>query len=196
VPTSGTTEQKEAYRAAWEARAPKQSSWWNRSYSKFQWDLAGFKMNLVPVHMLEPWDEVRNYRGKAGTMWNMLFSNDNPLHYQIERLLAFIKQDMGGDIDSEPLLLIGDMNTPKSALGINTVAYNLLDADLDDVFPGTPPTFPAFSAESRQQPPFTYSLVKIDHAFHNKKVQPLAAAALTLRGSDHYPIYVIVQPTR
>lgn len=193
-PTRESSIEQDLYKQDWVTRAPKQSKWWDRPYSRFRWDIAGYRMNLVPVHLLEPWDKIYERKGDWETWKDMMFGRDNPLYYSVERLMEKMRADLGGDLDSEPLLVIGDINVPRKVFQIRTKVYERIDDELDDVFPGDPSSFPAFSSPLRQEPPFKYSMVKLDHAFHNKLVRPRGAAVLPLRGSDHYPIYVVVEP--
>ena len=49
-------------------------------------------------------------------------------------------------------------------------------------------TFPTPSAPVRY-----YPQMQLDHGFHSESLDVRAAEALPMKGSDHYPIYFVIQ---
>lgn len=44
-----------------------------RSYQRVTFEFAGRKINLVPVHAVDPWPEMRGERGLIRTGLNLIF---------------------------------------------------------------------------------------------------------------------------
>ena len=81
---------------------------------------------------------------------------------------------------------------------MRSTVYRTLTAQLHDAFDlltrniplGFNETFPARCSDSSGHfPPF-----KIDHSLLSSQVKSRAAEVLELYGSDHYPLYVVVEP--
>jgi endonuclease/exonuclease/phosphatase (EEP) superfamily protein YafD len=127
-------------------------------------------------------------------MWREMVSGEqNPLLFQTRRLISFLERDFGVDFKDEPVLVIGDFNFPKSLLGVETRGHEVLhEKGLFEAFRGAPDTFPARSSNEFGKGPFKYGRVKLDHAFVSPGVTITAAEVLPLKGSDHYPIYVVL----
>jgi endonuclease/exonuclease/phosphatase family metal-dependent hydrolase len=196
-PTSQTAEQQETYRQNWIKRFPETESWWNRPYLKLDIDYQGRQIGFVAVHMLEPWLEIRQAKGSASVVEQMFLGKNNPLAYQIERLKNEMRADFGTPIRNRPVMLIGDFNSIQGGhFGFDeTECYKLLVNGMENVFMREPKSFPAASAPDAHQEPFkTIGGIKIDHAFVAGGLSPVGAAVIPIRGSDHYPIYVIARP--
>ncbi len=90
--------------------------------------------------------------------------------------------------------MIGDFNVPKSLFGITPSMYKLLAQGFSEAHFGNPDTFPTPSTASTVPGFLQHVAVKIDHALMNEKLERVGAWPIQLKGSDHYPIYVVVKP--
>lgn len=159
-----------------------------RSYQRITLEFAGKKINIVPVHAVDPWPEMRGDRGLLRTGLNLLFSEQNANYIQTGFLRRALYLDVLQNQTGEATLLLGDFNIPNHFLGVVPRAYARLESGLS-VIPlngKTKHTFPAASCFHYKKMP----KLQIDHAF----VSSLQGTAVgTIRGemgSDHFPIQV------
>lgn len=163
-------------------------------------------VSLVPVHLLQPWSIISDQHSfrllaylEIGSA--LFYSASNPLRYQIEHLRHFLERDFG-NFNQDAVVLFGDFNLPRnfaemlslwfenedvpSFLHKKSTLFEFLKKGLVDLFEkNSKPTFPTLFSKS-----FGYiPQVQIDHAFSSTHLSP-STEVLTLRGSDHYPIYI------
>jgi hypothetical protein len=207
-----TPEEREANRQLWNRQHP-ESRGFDRPYLRYESSWRGKPLNLVFEHLADPWPFVReNLRqsnpgwlahvpfisGSLESLWasaktgaDVFFKEDSPLFVQARELLGKLTRDFGPDLRGASLVLTGDLNAPS-----RSTVHRLLTTKLKDSFgavtrniPFSDASFPATCAETYGHfPPF-----KIDHSLLSR-MRSNAAEVLYLHGSDHYPLYVIVEP--
>ncbi len=187
---------KEDYLKEWKDHTPHEVRFWDRSYNIVTLQLKGKEYNIVPLHLLEPWLAYNIRYGNLGVIKSFLVGGNNPLRHQIINLREKLKRDFGNDMNSAPLLVIGDLNTPDSFKGIPSKLYREMSDGLKNIMPGSPyndVTFPSQSSDAVKSSPFDKISVAIDHALVNSKLTWGGRAVLHLKGSDHYAIYLVIQ---
>ena len=161
------------------------------------------KVNIVPVHLLQPWSMLKkNLEGIYGndrlgrlraffeTAAAVLLEKDNPLVRQAQSLSKYLDADFGKNRDREPVVMLGDFNVPQGVGPVTTRGYEVLIQGLKAAFKDTTPTFPAKSAAISKE----VRKIHLDHAFVSSLIKKTHAMVLYLKGSDHYPIMVSVEP--
>jgi endonuclease/exonuclease/phosphatase (EEP) superfamily protein YafD len=181
------------YQDEWHKKSPSEARYWDRSVQLLAYQYAGKKYVLAPVHLLEPWAAIATSGSKAEKLKNIVFDNNNPLKHQVDHLRNVLKYKIG---NVENVVLIGDFNIPSRFYGLTPSIYNFLTAGFKEVFSGNPNTFPAKSAGDRVHGIFKALSIKIDHTFIGNGIDRIEADVLHLKGSDHYPIYVVVAPKK
>jgi len=157
-----------------------------RPYLRLKFKEKNKVYNIIPVHLCQPWEEVEQEKSIVSAALASFFDTNNPLFYQLQRLTWEMKNDLGTPIDSAAVVL-GDFNFPKKYF-IKSVSYEYITQILKDAFTDNPASFPTPSDEK-----WYYPSMKIDHAFVSDSIQTLSAHVLSLRGSDHYPEYIVVK---
>jgi len=182
---------------------------YTRTYLRFSYHFLGKTYHIVPVHLLQPWQDIKfsefqtpsipvfgesvrsvfnAYEKTFGTGLKILGDDSNPLYSQLVRLCGRVKSDLGDNFNLSPeqkVLLMGDFNYPRN-IGIYSIGFRYMKNFLQDAFSVHDNTFPtASSGES-------YPAMKIDHAFING-LTAHEARVLPLSGSDHFPIYVVIE---
>jgi len=158
-----------------------------RMFASFNVNVNGKIIQLVPTHLFDIWRKFGEVKGKVATAEEILVGKNNPLEYQLIRFRALLDSQLAAALTS-PTIVIGDFNIPKYLMGLHPRMYNLLKGDMEDVSSFNPTTFPAKSADERNH----YPLMNIDHAFLAGQIQSSKFVVLPLKGSDHYPLYLIV----
>ena len=168
---------RKAYREAWiskDARAEE----YDRPYLVYQFDVNGKSINVIPIHLLNPWFRYIEKSGKALTGLRFFWDTDNPLYNQLRTLTQNYTRDFAGR--REPVVILGDFNFPIKALGMNTLFRLKLNfVGLREQIGNSPVTFPSFG-------------LKIDHVFTNKYANVKEAEVLEWTGSDHFPVRVVI----
>lgn len=160
------------------------------------------KVNIVPVHMLQPWslvkeelekkygnDRTGRLRAFFETVNAVLLEKDNPFVRQAQSLSEQLDIDFGKKRDREALVMLGDFNVPKGVGPVTARGYKILVQGLKAAFDGSTPTFPAKSAAISKD----VRKLQLDHAFVSKLIAERSAEVQYLKGSDHYPIMVTVK---
>lgn len=195
-PIRATSRETESYRQDWLKIDPDWVKYWDRSFAYYSVFLPGTVLNVVPVHLCSPWQSVHKKLGNWKTFRTIMAAHDNPLLHQLERMQAILKQDFGNDMNKEAMILMGDFNVPVSVpipiLGGKPKMYKLLQGPLEDVLDSDDDTFPTKSTQHDQTGIFKDNEVQLDHVFHNKKIKSMRAEVMHFKGSDHYPILMIV----
>jgi endonuclease/exonuclease/phosphatase family metal-dependent hydrolase len=163
-----------------------------RAYVRITLQLMDDPIDLVLVHFENPWREIRArasnpVEAAAVLQWGL----DHPIATQLRDLAALIQ----GDSTGHPRVVLGDFNLPRwfipgaGPTASYALAIELLGQDALRTSTGSVPfTFPSLSAPERRQEPLNHLQVAIDHAFISHHFNSLRGGALSIRGSDHYPI--------
>jgi endonuclease/exonuclease/phosphatase family metal-dependent hydrolase len=209
-----TTAEKLVNRDSWIKNFPSAAGF-DRPYLRYETAFRGRTVNLVVEHLANPWPGIQQAKREALPGWltgaplvgpllsrvcaaaltgqDIFFDDDSPLSIQANELHEKLIRDFGPGIDAAPVLLTGDLNAPtKSSV------HRLLTRKMGDAFgpvtrriPNAQSSFPASCAASHG----AFPELKIDHALISRKMKSPLAQVLRLHGSDHYPFYVIVEPT-
>ena len=160
-----------------------------RLFASFDINVNGKNIQLIAVHIFDVWRRYSAVNGKARTAQEIVFGNKNPLENQLIRFKGLLDEKLiSPSGERPPSIIIGDFNIPKRLLGFQPLMYRGLKQNLVEVFQKNPISFPAKSADERGH----YPKMLIDHAFLSGAIQSDAAKVLPLRGSDHYPLYMIL----
>ncbi|MCA9668372.1 MAG: endonuclease/exonuclease/phosphatase family protein [Myxococcales bacterium] len=194
VPAGADAKTAEAYRADW--RSFRGEKGFPRRYIRLtvKHPQTGKAIDILPIHTAQPWDRYTEQAsvkalGKARVAYELLAGGNNPLMHQLRRLRGKLERDYGKDLDRKPMLMLGDFNLPRGRFGIRSRAYRLTRRNLSDAFTHWAPSWPASTAGEYKG----YPKLKIDHAFTGGDLSARAAEVLPIKGSDHYPIYVVVE---
>lgn len=183
-----------AYRGIWKDVADER--FFDRTFLDYEVRKGGKVFHLLPLHTVQPWSAIKlawggGLLGTAATALSLLFGRTNPLVHQLSHFKQLLTQRFGTNLDHSRLVVVGDFNTlakfgPKSAR-----PYRLAAQGLSDPFAARAEraSWPATSSDAAdmQRP------MKIDHAFHSAALTADSAEVLSLPGSDHYPLYLIVR---
>ena len=93
------------------------------------------------------------------------------------------------DRSNKDRIVLGDFNLPRGAFGVPTLGYRMLTRNMKNAIQVEQPSFPAPSSTGHREPP-----MQIDHAFIHGELQSEAGTIAPLKGSDHLPLYVIIEP--
>ena len=187
-----TEAQRDHYREVW--CAPREAC--TRMFVSLDINVGGKVIQLIPIHLFDGWRKYSQLDGQMETALEILFGKDNPVAFQLSRFQALLRESLKPALDAasdpamkvRPTIVIGDFNIPKTLMNVKTRMYQNLAHNLVEVFKRNPTTFPAMSAQERGH----YPNMEIDHAFLAGKLQSRGAEVLPLRGSDHYPISLVV----
>ena len=153
-----------------------------------QLNVNGKNLKLVPIHLYDCWRKLKENIGIIRTAEQVFFGTHNPLWFQINRFRSMLEARLGNELTRGNVVVIGDFNMPKEILGVTTRGYRKISWGLTDAVPGDSPTIPSRnSPEARHFPSMA-----IDHAFVSPSIEVQEGDVLPLRGSDHYPVYVVV----
>jgi endonuclease/exonuclease/phosphatase family metal-dependent hydrolase len=86
------------------------------------------------------------------------------------------------------VIVVGDFNMPKELMGFSTLGFQKISSGLTDIIASGAPSFPSSGAVETKK----FPLMQIDHAFTSPSLSATAGEVLPLRGSDHYPLYLIL----
>ena len=153
--------------------------------------IKGKDFKLVPVHLYDCWRLMAQNVGKVETLKQILHGTDNPLWYQILRFRAALEARLGAELLKGNVVMVGDFNMPKVILGFKTLGFGKISSGLVDELAENEPTFP--SADSIEASSFLP--MQIDHGFVSAPLfsNENMGEVLQLKGSDHYPFYLILQ---
>ncbi|MCC6751235.1 MAG: endonuclease/exonuclease/phosphatase family protein [Deltaproteobacteria bacterium] len=195
APPGSSPEQAERYRQRWEAGYG-DARYFDKPYLRVGVHLPdGRRVELVPFHAIQPWDKLRQERG--GGLWgffrtslDIVFGRKNPLMNQVHALRANLAGDFGRDLSKSNVVLFGDLNFMRSALRVPTKPYRTISKGLVDPFRGRPaqPSWPSRSAGET-----SYPGLQLDQVFTSASTVMQASGVLPLKGSDHYPLMMVLQ---
>lgn len=135
---------------------------------------------VVPVHLANPWRLINKcLNSKFYTGIELIRGTDNPNYVQSRQLA----EDFEG---SSSTVLIGDFNAARSVKGITSNSYRALSSYLgNSVIESDEFTF--FDERSG------FGSYSLDHAFVSDDLSVKREMVLPFAGSDHVPIYIIVE---
>lgn len=151
-------------------------------------------VHILPLHLLQPWSAVQGNSkglaakiiGKVKVAKGLLAESENPIIYQIENLRRIFAERFGTDWKKEKVLIVGDMNLPSHLLGLPTLGFRRMSAQLDDVFAGRrSTTWPTKFSKCQT----FYNKLQIDHALTTRALRA-NGHVLPMKGSDHYGLSV------
>ena len=211
-----SSEERLEYHQFWLSRMPHQIEL-SRPFTHFIYQKNDHSpiYHLYPTHLINPWRAVNAIKNQKvekewfsdvargpRVNWNLFMefqSDDNPLYYQLSNMKTLFEASVDS-FPEEAHIFLGDFNTAsrsvpdekkvlKHLVPISSKGYRLLADDFNDLFKGERPTIPSMISDEldENKPAF-----RIDHAFANDRVRKLQSAILTMRGSDHYPIWMEV----
>jgi endonuclease/exonuclease/phosphatase family metal-dependent hydrolase len=156
-----------------------------RTVSDLRVDYLGTEISLVPVHLAQPWRQIRETSSNRATamidtLKEIFFGTSNPLFTQIKELQTWLHQQ-----SSSARVVFGDFNTPTGFLGFPTRGFRELMSEMHESLARSAISFPTPSSPLKSQ----YPSVQIDHAFVEGDVNATSAEVLPLKGSDHFPVY-------
>lgn len=121
---------------------------------------------------------------------------ENPLLHQQQRMSEILKREFGPEMDSEPMVLVGDFNIPSKVrlpiIGGTPKMFKLLQGPLSSALDKDDDTFPTRSTLHSQSDFNKKHPLQIDHVFFNRKIKGVRAEVIHLKGSDHYPLLMVI----
>ncbi len=153
---------------------------YDRPLLEFRVEKNGRVYNLSPIHLSNPWRVIHRCLGsnRAKTWFELTFGEDNSVYHQALQLVDEYS-------DSSRTILIGDFNAPKRVKVLQSMPFSILDnvfnsaiSSMDNTFYDERSGFGSFS---------------LDHAFLSEDLVVKEEMILPFAGSDHLPIYIIVE---
>ncbi len=157
---------------------------------------------LVPTHLLQPFAPLAKKRGALFAAYDLLFSSNNPMGFQISSTLRALRARYGAHLDkNEGFVFFGDLNFPASVglagtPRLTTPHYvRLLQAGLRDAFTerDDAPTFPTEEAPEAQRLLYQLNPLHLDHVFTSARATATQPEIPHLLGSDHSPLFFIAR---
>ena len=192
TPTGASAAERSHYKSNYLA-ATSHAKHWERPFFFVRLKKEGVEYDIVPSHLLSPYAGMVDVDGYFETINQAARSSTNPLGYQIKRLKAHLQANFGLQYLKRRFILIGDFNIRDSMLGIRPAMFTDLWTGMKRVTIEGGDTYPTSRAKNDLgQVKSTFLSGKIDHAFISPLISVRRGRTLKMRGSDHYPIYVIV----
>ena len=189
IPEHIGEQQRRDYLETWSSGDPEHDeAFYTRSVRELEIIFENRKIAIVPVHLAQPWRQLRERsQGRVDFMMGMakelFLSGSNPLITQVNSLDQWLSESKLQD-----RIVLGDFNLPRGIFGVPTLGYRRLVDTMAPAIRGEQPSFPAPSSPHREPP------TQIDHAFLAGGLSAEAGVVAPLKGSDHLPVYVIIQP--
>ena len=152
-------------------------------------EVHGKVYTLVPVHLFDCWRHYSKLFGKVATAAQIIYGKSNPLFYQIERLKMYMKLKIGEQLKLPGVLLYGDFNIPDHVEYFPTLAYSIISKNLTNSLALSSQDRPSFPSNDSQEYQH-YPSLQIDHALVSPGTEVGISSVISLKGSDHYPIYI------
>ena len=150
------------------------------------------KVILIPIHLYDCWRKFKVLHGRMKTLAEILGGTENPLYYQTQRLFFELQKKIPSELKTPHLLLYGDFNMPNELLKVPTMGYSLFTKKFNSALTKDfehAPTFPAKNSEEAK----SFPKMQIDHGFLSPGTEVSAGTVVSLKGSDHYPLYFILK---
>ncbi len=154
-------------------------NFWDRMLVELEVTKSGKAYKISPVHLANPWKFMRQCMGSIDVGLEILSGSSNPNYFQANELARHFS-------DEDSSVLIGDFNAPRVFyFGTASNSYARLRGVFgQSVVPGGKYTY--FHQRGSFGP---YSL---DHAFVSENLNVVYGEVLPFAGSDHLPLYVII----
>ncbi len=196
TPAGFGKEEAEKYQKSWEDFDFNWVQHWSRTFSFYKLKMAGKNLFLSPVHLCSPWQSFQKKYGNWQTLRTLKKGFENPLSNQIYYLKNILRQYFGENLNQESLVLFGDFNVPSTipvpVFGGTSKIFSDLQSSFKKALPKKEDTFPTQSTMNKQTGFFKDTSVQIDHVFFNDHVSNVKAMVIHLQGSDHYPIFMVI----
>lgn len=135
---------------------------------------------LSPVHLANPWKFINSCSNKFVAGVELLSGTVNPNYFQVGELSNYFSEQ-------ESTILIGDFNAPKVFYaGVSSNSYT----GLERAFGGS--VVESFDY-TYFHPRGSFGPYSLDHAFVSGDLEVKYGEVLNFAGSDHLPIYIIVE---
>ncbi len=152
----------------------------NRSYLLLKVKNKFREFYLNPLHLYNPWRNFFSENGMFSTFFEIDSGTQNPNAQQGKQV---IEKNMTYTAESDSLLIIGDLNSPKNFYKVDGYVYKMFNANYVSLIADTSDTFVSSSM---------FQSSAIDHAFA-QNMNAVYGRVLPLAGSGHLPIYIIIQ---
>jgi endonuclease/exonuclease/phosphatase family metal-dependent hydrolase len=146
----------------------------------------GKEIVFAPTHIEDAWRDFHKENGTAETLEQILVGTKNPVWGQVVAFRSALESRLGARLSEKNFIMMGDFNSMKPSR-----AYDKMSWDLHDPVLGFAGTFPASGSADQKEFPVQ---IQIDHAFVSSGTEVESAQILPLSGSDHYALYVTVNP--
>ncbi len=182
-PLYQSNEKQLAFKRKWRKSIdPKIDESYERLFSEIKISKNGEQWILCPVHLMNNWLSISEKIGKKKAGLVLVFGDDNPHYYQVQRLMDEKIAPIISRLEKPHLILVGDFNLPNQVYDMVPRSFGRILSSLN-VSRQMNFTFPAVSSDMTGTKRLT-----IDHAFHSAELITRDIARLPLTGSDHYPI--------
>lgn len=145
-----------------------------KTYLQMKFGKGNDSFTIVPVHLMQPWQQIMKEKGVIAIGKDLLFGTENPNWYQVNRLTDKVL----ANAPSTNVFVFGDFNFPRTVARIQTVGYKHMTSLFDNLFGHSVSTFPSDKI----------ALMQLDHAFKTRGSTKVKVDVPRVRGSDHYPI--------
>lgn len=135
---------------------------------------------INPVHLVNPWREIYNNKGKFKVFSEVTMGNSNANALQVDQLIYNFNRYV--PVDSS-FLMVGDFNSPGSLMGFEGYGYKRLRQSFLVSSMSHQPTF-------KGDGPFPPC--DLDHAF-GQNLRFAYSEVWPLQGSRHLPLYVVIE---
>ncbi len=139
------------------------------------------KYTVVQNHLPQPWSLWDKCKGKVSTAKQAIIGKRNPNYFHAVQLIYDFE-------NARDTLLIGDYNTVKNKRVLGIKVSGMGYKKLKKAFGSS-----VIETDAATTTSGATGSVSIDHAFITTGLSTRYAHVLPLAGSDHYPIYVILE---
>lgn len=171
---------------------------YSRRFNHFEIEWDNKNYHFFPVHFLNFWPHLEEdikkiykskYLSKGIVGAEVFFGRTNPHAAQLNEFLENIGKN--NFTPSDHVLIVGDFNVPKKFSFFEPYGFKKLRGNLKDLTGERKGqfSFPSLSSPDRS----SYPRMQIDHCFGSAQIRCKRSAILPLKGSDHYPLYLIVE---
>ena len=147
---------------------------------------------LVPIHLYDCWRKFQALHGKLITGAEILKGSHNPLFYQIRRFRELLESKLALEMKLPGVLLYGDFNMPDHVYRIPTHGFSVISKNMNSTlspFSQERASFPSLDSDEYHHVPS----LQIDHALVSPGTEFDLSSIISLKGSDHYPLYIVLR---
>jgi endonuclease/exonuclease/phosphatase family metal-dependent hydrolase len=189
---AASAKEQQAYRQSLKHRAHPVDRL-ERDNAVLEVSFGGRQIDVVPLHLNQTWKQIRTERGTLAAALELLFGGSNTNAHQVAHLRARLERDYGPELSGRPLAIFGDLNLPSRVAFLRPRGLQKLTRGLRRPDDRRRPhySWPTPALEGSDWQP----KVQIDHLFINRRTAASASTTLDWAGSDHRPIFAVIQPT-